>query len=135
MKKTRIILLLLILLIVLTACGTPYKRQYKALSFKRNSKDNYCSFEFKSFEGVFYYKIKNTNTIDGKIDYFGSLEEGELNVYYGDENGNKEVLFNINGSETMEDSGGYIESGSYVYIIIETTTKSIGGEIIITFNN
>ena len=127
MKRTfKIFLLLLVLLTLsLTLSSCKYTSSYKAIGLLRTSKPNYCYAKFHTLDGKLIFRIKNTNVSEGNITYSAKLEKGEINVYYDSLN-NQELLFNIKEGETLNSKGGYIESGKYIYIIIETVVPSRG---------
>ena len=60
-----------------------------------------------------------------KISYTASLEEGEVYIYY-DIYGTKEELTSIKAGESVTESGGYVEKGHAVYIIIEGKNNAHG---------
>ena len=60
-----------------------------------------------------------------------SLEEGEMAVSY-DYAGLKQPLLTVRGGESLEETGGYAETGT-VYVILESTGKCVNGSFDFTF--
>lgn len=125
MKKLLLIVLCLTLLFSSTSCGIRYMSSYKALGLIRSEMGDRGSAKFSYLDGTLVLKLKmDGEGLENSIGCKASLEEGEINVYY-DWIGVKELLFNLKAGESIDESRGYIESGS-VYIIIETVTPAKG---------
>ena len=125
MKKLLLIVLCLTLLFSSTSCGIRYMNSYKALGLIRSEMGDRGSAKFSYLDGTLVLKLKmDGEGLENSIGCKASLEEGEINVYY-DWIGVKELLFNLKAGESIDESRGYIESGS-VYIIIETVTPAKG---------
>jgi hypothetical protein len=117
--------LLLSVMLSLGSCGK-YVSSYKALGLIRSQTSHSCEARFSSLTGELVFKIKKTDVgTEGAIKYSITAEEGEIRLYY-DIFGIKEHLATVKAGETVEDSGGYVEGGYQVYIIIEAEEKSRG---------
>lgn len=125
MKKTVAFLLAAVLLLGFCACGNPYVSSYSAIGLVRNNTNRHCSASFQKLDGVCVFHLKKSDGGEGELYYNASLEEGEVNVYY-DAYGTKELLFHLTAGESVEGSGGYIESGKRIYVIVETAETSKG---------
>ena len=124
-KKTFLAVLLSLIALCMSSC-VRYVSSYKALNLIANNYRTHSEITFSSLEGRYVFRMKaNEGGSEGYIQYFSTLEEGEINVY-GDSLGLKQFLFNIKAGETKTDKGIYIERGRTVYIILETVEKSKG---------
>ena len=117
--------LILSVLIGLCACGGGYVSSYKAVGLVRSNTSHSCEASFYSLEGTLVFKLKKTDGAEGEISYSVAAEEGEISLYY-DIYGTKEQLVNVKAGDTAEGTGGYVEGGKQVYIIIEASKKSRG---------
>lgn len=125
MKRIISSIVLLSLIISLFSCGK-YTSSYKAIGLIRNQTSHSCYASFHSLEGQLVFKIKKSESgKEGDISYSIQVDEGEIRLYY-DIYGTKEELANVKAGESVENSGGYVEGGKSVYIIIEATEKAKG---------
>lgn len=125
MKRIISSIVLLSLIISLSSCGK-YTSSYKAIGLIRNQTSHSCYASFHSLEGQLVFKIKKSESgKEGDISYSIQVDEGEIRLYY-DIYGTKEELANVKAGESVENSGGYVEGGKSVYIIIEATEKAKG---------
>ncbi len=132
MKKAKIIPLILICMLLLSSCSR-YVSSYSATMMSRSSRPDCCSLQFGTLDGTVVLNTKMTEKKgESYIHYTASLEEGALTVYY-DIYGSKLQLFKINGGGSIDERGGYVESGRNIHIIIETDGKARGGNIQIDF--
>lgn len=106
------------------ACCNRYSSTYVARGFIKQEVGAHCQAEFNFLKGRYVFRIHKSDG-DGEIAYAGSLEEGELHVYY-DSLGTKEFLFSLKAGESVESCGGYFESGSTVYVILEAVGAAKG---------
>ncbi len=123
MKKILALLLTIFTAFGLASCNG-YSSSYVATKFIKQEVNGHCQAEFESLKGRYVFKLRKSGG-DGEISYSGSLEEGELHVYY-DSLGTKELLFSLQAGERVEDCGGYFEGGSTVFIILETVGTAKG---------
>lgn len=124
MKKVLAIVLLLVLLCTLTACDD-YTSSYKAFLLIRENTEHSCRASFDSLTGTLVFKVKRTETGEGAISYSITVDEGELTLYY-DAFGVKEKLATVSAGQSVTTSGGYVEKGYRVYVIIEATEGTKG---------
>ena len=125
MKKIISIIIALSMLLVMCSCGR-YVSSYMALGLMRNQTTHSCFASFQSLEGQLVFEIKKSDVgTEGEINYSVQLEKGEIRLYY-DIYGTKEELAHVKAGESIENSGGYVEGGKPVYIIIEATDSAKG---------
>ncbi len=124
-KKTLCAVLLSLTALCISSCAR-YVSSYKVLKLIANNYGEQSQVTFTHLDGTYVLKMKaKEGGSEGYVQYFGDLEEGEINVYC-DSLGVKEFLVNIKAGETKTDRGTHIERGKTVYIIIETVEKSSG---------
>ena len=118
--------MMLSLLITLCSCSK-YTSSYKAIGLVRSNTSHSCEASFHSLEGQLVFKIKKTDsgTAEGDISYSIQIDEGEIRLYYHIY-GTREELAQVKAGESVDDHGGYVESGKPVYIIIEASEKTKG---------
>ncbi len=121
MKK---ILLMLVAVFSLLLCSC---EAYKTVACIQTNNKNEYSIRFGTFEGTKSTRIKNELDGDGTIQYTASLEEGSMSVYYV-VNGKEELLFTIEGNESVSDKSGYITGNSDVKIIMKTSEPCKDGD-------
>ena len=125
MKKVASVVILLSLLLSLCSCGK-YISSYKAIGLVRSQTSHSCEAGFSSLEGQLVFKIKKTAPqSEGDISYSIRVDKGEICLYY-DIYGSKEELACVKAGESIEATGGYVEYGKTVYIIIEATEATEG---------
>lgn len=125
MKKLISLLVLFAIIFSLCSCDS-YVSSYKAIGLVRSNTSHSCKASFYSLEGHLVFKLKMSDAEDeGSISYSMRADSGEIRLYY-DIYGVKEELARVKAGETLEGSGGYIEGGRTVYIIIEAEEKSGG---------
>ena len=90
--------------------------------------------EFGQLEGTLVFKMKKKTAGEGAIVYTASLEEGKITVTYDIFNVESN-LFTLNGGETLNANGGYVEKGQRVYIILKTEGNCKNGKFDFTFSN
>ena len=123
-KKIIAAFAILALSLQLVACSE-YVSSYSALMLRRSNTKSSCSVSFNQLDGRLVFKIEKTDGAEGELHYEASLNSGELSVYY-DIYGTKELLFSISSGEEKSGSGGYIERGKRIYIIIEANGAANG---------
>ena len=124
MKKLLSIITLLAVIFSFSSCK--YTSSYRAVGLVRSNSSHSCDVSFLSLEGQLVFKLKKSDSgSEGTISYTASVEEGEVYIYY-DIYGTKEALAAIKAGETVSESGGYIEKGHTVYIIIEGKDNAHG---------
>lgn len=124
MKKLLSIITLLAVIFSFSSCK--YTSSYRAVGLVRSSSSHSCDMSFLSLDGQLVFKLKKSDSgSEGAISYSASVEEGEVYIYY-DIYGTKENLASIKAGETVTESGGYIEKGHTVYIIIEGKDNAHG---------
>ncbi len=114
----------------LFSCGK-YVSSYTTTRMNKVQRDDHCEMTFGSLSGRVVLQCKKTKG-DGKgtIRYFGTLKSGEINVYYDtDRTPKKTPLFVLTPGQAIRASGGCIEQGDCVHIIIETVGTVKGGTI------
>lgn len=126
MKKLIISIMIVITLVSLSSC-IKYTSSFKAIGLVRSNNSHSCSASFYSLEGQLVFKIKKSDfsKSEGNISYSIEVEQGEVALYY-DIYGVKEQLAKVEAGESLNTTGGYVESGKYVYIIIEGTNNARG---------
>ena len=124
MKKFISWVMMLSFLITLCSCNK-YTSSYKAIGLVRKQTSHSCDASFHSLEGQLVFKIKKSASGEGDISYSVQVDEGEIRLYY-DIYGAKEELAQVKAGESVDDYGGYVESGKSVYIIIEASEKTKG---------
>ena len=116
--------MMLSFLITLCSCNK-YTSSYKAIGLVRKQTSHSCDASFHSLEGQLVFKIKKSASGEGDISYSVQVDKGEIRLYY-DIYGAKEELAQVKAGESVDDYGGYVESGKSVYIIIEASEKTKG---------
>ena len=126
MKKLIISIMILVTLITLSSC-IKYTSSFKAIGLVRSNNSHSCSASFHSLEGQLVFKIKKSDlgASEGDISYSIVVEQGEVKLSY-DIYGVKEDLAFVKSGESVDSRGGYVETGKYVYIIIEGTNNARG---------
>lgn len=121
--KTKVSIITLLLVIVLTSFSffscSKYFSSYFAIGLVKSAWGNQCSTTFYKLDGTLVFEISNKNDGEGCIHFKANLEEGEINVYYATPFFDKQLLFSLNGEQSTENDGGYVEGPGKVYIIIE----------------
>ncbi len=107
---------------------------YKALLLIRENHGNTGNLRFSEFEGTYVFKLKKQNPGEGAISYKASIEEGNVKVSYIAFTDDEINLFSITSGESLEGSGGYIEKGYRVHIIIRSDGKVKNGNFIFDLN-
>ncbi len=130
MKKALLFCLVFLCMWSLVSCGE-HVSSYSATWINKSQHNDHCELTFGSLSGRVVLQSKKTQGgSEGAIQYFGTLESGEIYVYYDtDMLVEKELLFHLTAGETLEASEGYIEKGQRVYIIVETVGTATNGEI------
>lgn len=124
-RLTAAILAAIIMLFSLASCGDKYISSYSALMLVRNQAGESCEARFGRLDGQLVFKLNMKSRSESDIRYTASLEEGSLSVYY-DIFDSKESLFEISAGQEISSSGGYVEGGRTVYIIIEAEDGARG---------
>ena len=133
MKKIKYLLLPIIGL-SLSSC-TFYASHYKALILVTSQKTSEGSISFDEFDGQYVFSLKRTSDGEGDIKYFGSLKEGNVEVFYVDSVSKRECpLFNISSGEVVDSHGGYVEKGYKVRIVLRSESKVFGGSFTFDVN-
>ncbi len=121
MKKI-LVMIVVVLSLLLCSCDA-----YKMVASIQTNNINEYSIRFGTFEGTKSTIIKNGLAGDGTIQYTASLEEGIMSVYY-EVNGEEELLFTIEGNQSVSEKGGYITGDGNVKIIMKTTEPCKEGD-------
>jgi hypothetical protein len=124
MKKFLALIILISTVLTATSCDK-YVNSFKAIGLIRSNTSQSCFAKFHSLEGQLVFKLKKSGDGEGAIKYSVTAEEGEITIYY-DALGEKEELVNVKAGESVDSSGGYVEGGQRVYIIIEAKDASKG---------
>ncbi|MBQ8433312.1 MAG: hypothetical protein IJX23_00700 [Clostridia bacterium] len=132
MKRIFVIALLLVMLFTLTSCGEGYVSSYRAVLLVRQNTTHSCSASFHSLTGTLVFKVKRTDDGEGAVNYSVKVTKGEIRLYY-DSLGQKEELAVVTAGQTVNTSGGYVEKGYRVYVIIEAT-EDTQGEVSVELN-
>lgn len=122
--KRFISVIIVISLFILSSCDE-YVSSYKAVGLVKNQTSHSCEAKFHSLEGQLVFKLKKSDAGEGNISYSVKVEKGEVYLYY-DASGVKEELACVKSGQTVENTGGYIEGGYPVYIIVEATDTAKG---------
>ena len=114
------------MLITLSSCDG-YVNYYKAIGLVKMQTSHSIELSFYSLEGGMSFKLKKTDSnAESDIKYSIQLDKGEIKLYYDDSYGTKEELAYVTAGESISDSGGYIEGGRMVRIIIEAKEDARG---------
>ena len=135
MKKVCFIVILLFALVILCSCSG-YVKNYSATMLITSSHGDEASMKFNTFKGTYNFKLKRDGAAEHTLDYEASLAEGEMNVYIG-VNGEKELLFTIEGGESYNDTitlDDKYDNEKNVYIILESTGKCSDGNFEFEYN-
>lgn len=125
MKRLLSVILLLSLLFSLCSCDG-YVSSYRAVGLVRSNTSHSCEASFLSLNGELVFKIRKSDKgSEGDVSFSVSVEEGEVHLYY-DAFGVKEELAHVKSGESVESTGGYVEGGMRVYIIIEASGDAHG---------
>ncbi len=125
MKKITSLIIVLSLLFALCSCGK-YVSSYKAIGLVRSNNSHSCYASFLTLEGELVFKIRKSDKgAEGDISYSIEAEKGEIRLYY-DIYGTRELLSHVTAGESVDERGGYVESGKTVYIIIEASENARG---------
>ncbi len=127
MKKIALIVFAMLFLAAgLVGCGE-YSSHYHAVGHVVSAHSDSAWMSFIEFEGTEVFKLKRKSGDLTTIRYSGSLETGNLTVYY-DCGGKKLELFSLSAGDEIESSGGYLPEDT-VYVIVETTEKCCNGAL------
>ena len=122
MKRSISIIATLLVLVLMSfslfACSK-YVSSYSAVGLVKSAWGNQCSTTFYKLDGTLVFEISNKNDGEGCVHFKADLDEGEINVYYATPFFEKQLLFSLNGEQSTENDGGYVEGPGKVYIIIE----------------
>lgn len=108
---------ILAIILQLSSCDG-YTSSYSAFMLTRSNKTSECSASFQQLDGSLVFKIKRTDAGEGELNYNSSLDSGSLSVYY-DAYGDKQLLFTVSAGEHVSSSGGYVECGKQITVIVE----------------
>lgn len=92
---------------------------------RTNTSEN-ASVSFDSFSGTYVMHLKNNSSNDAFIDYEGTLQGGNIKVYY-DYNGEKLNLFDIAAGGAVDGKTEAFTGNKTIYIIIESDGKCSEG--------
>ncbi len=125
MKKTLVSILLLIsILLCAVSCSS-----YTAIGLVKSSGVDRAYAKWQTLNGIITLDTYLTGASEGELAYTASLDEGEVNVYYETALLGKSLLFTVKGGEEISSSGGYVEDGQKIRIIIETVGTTRRGKI------
>ncbi len=128
MKKIFIIIIAILSLFTLSSC----KSSYKATLLMKSELNNNCKVRFYSLKGTLVLNTSVDPDETNVIFYEGTLNEGEINVYY-EVGEDKKLIFTIKGGEELSGDTPFSKIGSHVNIVVETIGKAKGGELNIRF--
>ena len=128
----KILKLLVLSPLFLASCAPT--SSYKALVMISENHANTGSIRFSEFEGTYVFKLNKQNPGEGAISYTASIEEGNVKVTYIAFTDEELNLFSITSGESLEGSGGYIEKGYRVHIIIRSDGKVKNGSFTFDLN-
>ena len=131
--KIRKLSLLTLAPMLLSSCAN-YVSSYRGFLLVRSNTAEHSFVEFGQLEGTLVFKMKKKTPGEGAIVYTASLEEGKITVTYDIFNVESN-LFILNGGETLNANGGYVEKGQRVYIILKTEGNCKNGKFDFTFSN
>lgn len=135
MKKLSFIFSFLLTLLILCGCGV-YVKSYSATILITSCFGDEASMKFDTFKGTYNFKLKREGVAEHTIDYEATLKEGSMNVYVG-VNGEKDLLFTINGGESFDDEillDSKYDNEKRVYIIVESVGKCVDGDFEFEYN-
>ena len=119
MKKLLMLIISVSMLLTLCSCSK-YTNSYSAFGMMRNNTTHSANASFASLNGRLVFQLKRSDSGEGNIAYSVSCDSGEISIFY-DIYDDKCELITAKAGENKEGSGGYIESGKTVYIILEAT--------------
>ena len=114
-----IALVTLVLCFTLSACGSKYKSNYKAMLMRESNTSNQASVSFDTFKGRYVARLQNTGNDNVVITYNATLAAGNIKVYY-DFNDEKQSLFEIGTGGTAEGKTEAFTGNKTIYVIIES---------------
>lgn len=135
MKKGYILLVLMLALVMLCSCGG-YTNKYSATLMITSCYGDEASMKFKTFKGIYNFKLKRDGVAEHSLDLEASLAEGEINVYVGVD-GEKELLRTVKGGESCDETitlDEKYDNEKTIYIILESVDKCITGDFEIEYN-
>ena len=115
-------------LIVLSLCSCS---KYKAFILVTENHGNQASMKFDEFEGQYEFKLKKKSAGDGAISFWGSVEDGAIDVTYV-YNGVESLLFTVTSGESVRDQKGSFKQSDKIKIVVKSNCKSLNGDF--TFN-
>ena len=109
----------------LTGCGK-YPSGYYAVGFVHSNSSDSADMSFYSFDGTISYKLSPEGRA-GRLTCSGSLEQGDLTVYYDCGKGKTRWAELSSGGEVSLSEA--IPETDELYIIVETNGKCSNGEL------
>ena len=135
MKKIFYIITLMFIFLILNGCSG-YVKSYSATILITSCYGDEASMDFATFKGTYNFELRRDGIAEHTLDYEASLLEGQMNVYIGI-NGDKELLFTINGGEKIDTKislDSKYDDEKKVYIILESVGKCVDGEFEFEYN-
>lgn len=121
LNKLFIIPFIFLLVFTLTSCST-----YKAVGLVSSNTSKGYSIKFQSLEGRYQKKMLKTKN-DTSLTYTCKLESGEVNIYFKTPLESEPVLMcNLKAGDEVSNTFGYITTGHFATIIIETVSEAKG---------
>ena len=121
--------------LILNGCSG-YVKSYSATILITSCYGDEASMDFATFKGTYNFELRRDGIAEHTLDYEASLLEGQMNVYIGI-NGDKELLFTINGGEKIDTKislDSKYDDEKKVYIILESVGKCVDGEFEFEYN-
>ncbi len=123
---TIVAVVLMVGLAILRTGGGKYVNRYAAVGFVHSNTPQSAFMSFYTFEGRMSFKLKNKEDA-GSLKCTGSLEEGDITVYYDRGNGQEE-WFSLDGGDEANLSLSNLAKGN-IYVIVETDGKCENGSL------
>ena len=125
MKKRFSLVLAAVLMSMILAGCSPYVSSYKTIAMVQSNVSDSAFMDYSTLEGTMVFTLKAKEN-GAKLKYSGSIQNGDVTVYY-DDDGTKKELFSLKGGDYVRDSLDLAQTGK-VYVIVETNGKSEDGD-------
>ncbi|MBO4326086.1 MAG: hypothetical protein J5950_02300 [Clostridia bacterium] len=125
-RKILIIALAIILLSVsFSGCG--YTSSYVAVGFVHSNTSHSASMSFYQFKGRMVFTLRCTGSDEGRLNYTGKLESGEIKVALK-QGSEMTGLFVLKDGDEVDSFVENIGTG-VIYIFVESADKSMNGSL------